>query len=85
MLLSHLKELRILVISSISAVWAGYPTAAALCPQSFGSLFESCEKLKQIHFSVDLENYQTFRWIAGSLDIESMFTPIEEFHRWWNI
>ena len=74
-MLSHLKELQVLVVSSI---W-GRPV-----PQLI-NLFTSCKKLKQIHCFLDSGNYQTYGWTMESLDVQSTLTTFKEVHRWWRV
>jgi hypothetical protein len=85
-MLHHLKELQVLVISSISGRAPIPADSNDRRPQTMSSIFESCENLKQIDLLLGESNlYQTYRWTAGLLDVQSTLTPHEEVHRWWGI
>jgi len=63
-----LKELQTLVISGHAPIPAdGYS-------QTISSIFKRREKFKQVELLLDPENYQTYRWKAGSL-ISLHLTP----------
>lgn len=85
MLLSWLKELQILVISSISGSEdTPLPTNRRL--KAISSIFEDCEKLKQVDLDLGLPDvYQTYRRTAESLEVQSTFTFWEEVNRRWQI
>jgi len=70
-MLSSLKELQTPIISNI---WE------EPVPQ-LTNLFTNLKKLKQIHLYLDSGNYRTYRWTAGSLDVQSTLTTYHEVHR----
>jgi len=82
MVLSPLRELRILVVSR-NFEHGDLSTDKRF--QIVTSLFESCEKLNEIHFSQYPLGYQTFRWIEGSLDVQSTLTLPQKLPRFWRI
>jgi hypothetical protein len=85
MLLSQLKELQILVISSIPGS-EDAPLPANRRLKIIGSIFEDCEKLKQVDLDLGFPDvYQTYGRTAGSLEVQFRFASQEDDHRWWSI